>query len=57
MKIAYIGPCSPGECGISTFTRNLCYFMAMNNKTTGEAREGFVIAMNDHELTSDFLRK
>ncbi len=54
MKIAYIGTYPPRECGIGTFTRNLYNSMVTNNETTGEAREGFIIAMNDHELTYDY---
>jgi len=54
MKIAYIGTYPPRECGIGTFTRNLYNSMVRNNETTREAREGFIIAMNDHELTYDY---
>jgi len=54
MKIAYIGTYPPRECGIGTFTRNLYDSMVMNNETKRESREGFIVAMNDHELTYDY---
>ena len=54
MKLAFIGTYPPRECGIGTFTRNLYNSMVMNNETTRDSREGFIIAMNDHELTYDY---
>ncbi|MFZ2287401.1 MAG: glycosyltransferase family 4 protein [Bacteroidales bacterium] len=54
MKIAYIGTYPPRECGIGTFTRNLYNSMVGNNETTRDSREGFIVAMNDHELTYDY---
>lgn len=54
MKIAYIGTYPPRECGIGTFTRNLYNSMVTNNETTRDSREGFIVAMNDHELTYDY---
>jgi len=54
MKIAYIGTYPPRECGIGTFTWNLYNSMVMNDGITGDSREGFIIAMNDHELTYDY---
>ncbi|HUX95720.1 MAG TPA: glycosyltransferase family 4 protein [Bacteroidales bacterium] len=54
MKLAYIGTYPPRECGIGTFTRNLYNSMVMNNETTKDSIEGFIVAMNDHELTYDY---
>jgi glycosyltransferase involved in cell wall biosynthesis len=51
MKLAFIGTYPPRECGIGTFTNNL--FNAMLDKNSGNKlkREGFVVAMNDNDLT------
>jgi len=54
MKIAYIGTYPPRECGIGTFTMNLYKSMVINNKIVKDSREGFIIAMNDHELSYDY---
>ncbi len=54
MKLAYIGTYPPRECGIGTFTKNLYNSMVMNNGTTGDSVDGFIVAMNDHELTYDY---
>lgn len=54
MKLAFIGTYPPRECGIGTFTNNL--FNAMldkPNKHTSE-NEGFVVAMNDNDLTYEY---
>jgi glycosyltransferase involved in cell wall biosynthesis len=54
MKIAYIGTYPPRECGIGTFTRNLYKSMITDDKPVTDSREGFIVAMNDHELTYDY---
>lgn len=54
MKIAYIGTYPPRECGIGTFTRNLYNSMVLDTESTKDPMEGFIVAMNDHELTYDY---
>jgi glycosyltransferase involved in cell wall biosynthesis len=54
MKIAYIGTYPPRECGIGTFTMNLYESMVEDDIIATDSREGFIIALNDHELTYDY---
>ena len=49
MKIAYIASYPPRECGIGTFTNNLFKSMLVNG--SGSEHEGFVIALDDPDLT------
>lgn len=54
MKLAFIGTYPPRECGIGTFTRNLFNAMLDKNIDATSEREGFVVAMNDNDLTYDY---
>lgn len=54
MKLAYIGTYPPRECGIGTFTQNLYESMVMGNEFDKTSCEGFIVAMNDHELTYNY---
>lgn len=51
MKIAYIATYTPRECGIGTFTNNLFKSMLAGDANPNEENKGFVIALNDNELT------
>lgn len=50
MKFAYIGTYPPRECGIGTFTQDLYRSMVNYHRNNHEQHEGFVVAMNDHDL-------
>jgi glycosyltransferase involved in cell wall biosynthesis len=54
MKIAFIGTYPPRECGIGTFTNNLYKSMLIDAKESIHGHEGFVIALNDHNLTYEY---
>jgi glycosyltransferase involved in cell wall biosynthesis len=54
MKIAYIATYPPRECGIGTFTNNLFKSMLDGNVNQNEENEGFVVALNDNELTYEY---
>ncbi|MCF8227975.1 MAG: glycosyltransferase family 4 protein [Bacteroidales bacterium] len=51
MKIAYIATYTPRECGIGTFTNNLFKSMLPGNSNPNMENKGFVIALNDNDLT------
>ncbi|MDZ7742849.1 MAG: glycosyltransferase family 4 protein [Bacteroidota bacterium] len=54
MKIAYIATYIPRECGIGTFTNNLFKSMLQGSANQNEENEGFVLALNDNELTYEY---
>jgi glycosyltransferase involved in cell wall biosynthesis len=54
MKFAFIGTYPPRECGIGTFTNNLLDSVLQTKKAKGSKSEGFVVAVNDHDLTYDY---
>lgn len=54
MKLAYIATYPPRECGIGTFTKNLFDSMLINNESRENGHEGFIIAMNDNNLTYEY---
>lgn len=51
MKITYIATYPPRECGIGTFTNNLFKSMLAQNSGKERLHEGFVVAVNDNDLT------
>ncbi len=54
MKFAFIATYPPRECGIGTFTNNLLDSVLQTKKARESKSEGFVIAVNDHDLTYDY---
>ncbi len=54
MKLAFIGTYPPRECGIGTFTKNLYNTMLGRKNGSQEESEGFVVAMNDNDLTYEY---
>ena len=54
MKIAFIGTYIPRLCGIGAFTNNLFKSMLMSSDSVEKDYEGFVVAMNDMDLTYEY---
>lgn len=57
MKIVYIGTYPPRECGIGTFTKNLCKSMVSIYATKHGLIDGIVVAMDDHEQTYNYPKE
>lgn len=57
MKIAFIGTYVPRECGIGTFTNNLFNAILKNAENQEGAHTGFVIALNDNDLTYEYPKE
>ena len=51
MKIAFIATYPPRQCGIGSFTNNLFKSMLVVNESSEEKHEGFVVGINDNNLT------
>ena len=53
MKIAYIGTYPPRQCGIGTFTENLCKSIALNVRQNTNTHAS-VIAINDSSSLQEY---
>ena len=54
MKLVLIGTYPPRECGIGTFSNNLFTSMLGRQEGRESVHEGYVVALNDHDLTYDY---
>jgi glycosyltransferase involved in cell wall biosynthesis len=54
MKYAFISTYPPRECGIGTFSQNLLDSVLHTKKAEKGNYEGFVVAVNDHDLMYDY---
>ncbi len=54
MKIAYIGTYPPRQCGIATFTENLCKSIALNLGGQERKNQASVIAINDSSSLQEY---
>lgn len=57
MKLAYIGTYPPRECGIGTFSNHLYKSMLVNNESREYGHGGFVVALNDNDLTYKYPKE
>lgn len=57
MKLVYIGTYPPRECGIGTFTNHLYKSMLVNNESTENRNEGFIVALNDNDLIYEYPKE
>ncbi|WP_194774579.1 glycosyltransferase family 4 protein [Pararhodonellum marinum] len=64
MKLVFIGTYPPRECGIGVFTNDLFKSMVSNSSLFDfddlekeDQVEGFVVAMNDHDLTYQYPKE
>lgn len=57
MKLALIATYPPRECGIGEFSNNLFNSMLVKNENGESKDEGFVVALNDNDLTYEYPKE